>query len=37
MRSLQPGETWGWCFEDEIGLVVPQVQGETRIPPSPLA
>jgi uncharacterized UBP type Zn finger protein len=37
MRSLEPGETWAWCFPDEIGLVVPDVTGSTRIPPSPLA
>lgn len=36
MRSLQPGETWAWCFLDEIGLMVPEVAGETQIPPSPL-
>ncbi|HEX2128477.1 MAG TPA: UBP-type zinc finger domain-containing protein [Solirubrobacterales bacterium] len=37
MRSLEPGETWAWCFVDEVGMVVPQVTGSTRIPPSPLA
>jgi uncharacterized UBP type Zn finger protein len=37
MRSLQPGEEWCWCFVDQIGLLIPEVQGETRIPPSPLA
>lgn len=36
MHSLEPGETWSWCFVDEIALLIPQVQGETRIPPSPL-
>jgi uncharacterized UBP type Zn finger protein len=36
IRSLEPGEDWSWCFEDEVGLLIPQVQGETRIPPSPL-
>lgn len=20
MRSLEPGETWGWCFVDELGF-----------------
>ena len=20
MRSLEPGETWGWCFVDEVGF-----------------
>ena len=36
IRSLQPGETWAWCYPDEIGLVLPEVHGATRIPPSPL-
>ncbi len=36
MRSLEPGETWSWCFTDELAMVIPEVQGETRIPPSPL-
>ena len=36
IRSLQPGEDWCWCFADEIGLRIPEIQGETRIPPSPL-
>jgi uncharacterized UBP type Zn finger protein len=36
MRSLQPGEDWSWCFEDEVAMVIQEVQGETTIPPSPL-
>ena len=36
IRSLEPGEDWSWCFEDEVGMRIPRVQGETRIPPSPL-
>jgi uncharacterized UBP type Zn finger protein len=36
IHSLQPGEMWSWCFIDEIALRIPEVQGETRIPPSPL-
>jgi uncharacterized UBP type Zn finger protein len=36
MRSIQPGENWSWCFVDELALVIPQIEGETRIPPSPL-
>jgi hypothetical protein len=36
IRSLEPGEDWAWCFVDQIGLVIPEVQGSTRIPPSPL-
>ena len=34
IRSLQPGEEWCWCFEDELALVIPEITGETRIPPS---
>ena len=36
IRSLEPGEDWSWCFEDQIGLAIPALTGETRIPPSPL-
>lgn len=36
MHSLQPGEDWSWCFADEVGLILPQLSGATRIPPSPL-
>jgi uncharacterized UBP type Zn finger protein len=36
MRSLEPGEDWSWCFVDEVAMRIPQIQGETRIPPSPL-
>jgi uncharacterized UBP type Zn finger protein len=36
MRSVQPGEDWCWCFEDGIGMRIPQVTGSTRIPPSPM-
>ena len=36
IRSLEPGETWSWCFVDNVAMEIPQVQGETRIPPSPL-
>jgi uncharacterized UBP type Zn finger protein len=36
IRSLEPGEEWSWCFVDEIALLLPQVTGETQIPPSPL-
>jgi hypothetical protein len=37
VRSLEPGEEWSWCFVDEVGFVLSEVRGETRIPPSPLA
>lgn len=36
IRSLEPGEDWSWCFADRVGLRIPEVQGTTRIPPSPL-
>jgi uncharacterized UBP type Zn finger protein len=36
IRSLEPGEDWSWCFEDEVAMRIPRVLGETRIPPSPL-
>jgi hypothetical protein len=36
IRSLEPGEEWSWCFVDEVGMIIRQVTGETRIPPSPL-
>jgi uncharacterized UBP type Zn finger protein len=36
IRSVQPGEDWSWCYVDEVGMVIPEVQGEPRIPPSPL-
>jgi hypothetical protein len=32
IRSLEPGETWAWCFVDEVGLLIPEIRGETRIP-----
>ncbi|HEX4692259.1 MAG TPA: UBP-type zinc finger domain-containing protein [Solirubrobacteraceae bacterium] len=35
-RSLEPGEDWSWCFVDEVGMIIPDVHGSTRIPPSPL-
>lgn len=36
VRSIEPGEEWAWCYVDELALVLPQVRGATRIPPSPL-
>lgn len=36
IRSLEPGETWSWCFADDGALRIPDVHGHTRIPPSPL-
>jgi uncharacterized UBP type Zn finger protein len=36
IRSLEPGETWSWCYVDQLVLDIPGVHGSTRIPPSPM-
>jgi uncharacterized UBP type Zn finger protein len=36
IRSLEPGEDWTWCFDDQLAMRIPEVHGETRIPPSPM-
>jgi uncharacterized UBP type Zn finger protein len=36
IRSLEPGEDWCWCFVDDLAMRIPQITGETRIPPSPM-
>ena len=36
IRSLEPGEEWSWCFIDNVAMLLPQVHGHTRIPPSPM-
>ena len=36
IRSLEPGEEWSFCFVDDAGMLLPDVQGSTRIPPAPL-
>ena len=36
IRSLEPGEDWCWCYVDELGMRIPQIHGQTRIPPSPM-
>lgn len=36
IRSLEPGEDWSWCYIDEVLMRIPEVRGETLIPPSPL-
>jgi uncharacterized UBP type Zn finger protein len=36
IRSLEPGENWSWCYLDDVGMVIPEIEGQTRIPPSPL-
>jgi uncharacterized UBP type Zn finger protein len=36
VRSIQPGEAWGWCYLDELMIPAVPVQGQPRVPPSPL-
>ena len=36
IRSLEPGETWCWCYIDQVVLELDGIRGSTRIPPSPL-
>jgi uncharacterized UBP type Zn finger protein len=36
IRSIEPGEEWSWCYVDQTALLIPQVQGEPRLPSSPL-
>ena len=36
IRSLEPGEEWTWCFEDQVAMLIPEIRGQTRIPPSPM-
>jgi uncharacterized UBP type Zn finger protein len=36
IRSLEPGETWSWCYVDEVAMLIDAVRGSTRIPPSPM-
>jgi uncharacterized UBP type Zn finger protein len=36
IRSLESGEEWTWCFADEVAMLIPQIRGHTRIPPSPM-
>ena len=36
IRSLEPGESWCWCFRDELAMDIPAITGFTRIPPSPM-
>jgi uncharacterized UBP type Zn finger protein len=36
IRSLEPGEDWSWCYVDEVAMIIPDIHGRTRIPPSPM-
>jgi hypothetical protein len=36
IRSLEPGESWTWCFVDEVAMAIPEITGRTRIPRSPM-
>jgi uncharacterized UBP type Zn finger protein len=36
IRSLEPREDWSWCYEDQVAMIIPEIHGHTRIPPSPM-
>jgi uncharacterized UBP type Zn finger protein len=36
IHSLQPGEEWSFCYPDQLAMIIDGVEGQTRIPPSPL-
>jgi uncharacterized UBP type Zn finger protein len=36
IRSLERGEDWSWCYVDEVAMIIPEIKGHTRIPPSPM-
>ncbi len=36
IRSLEPGEDWSWCYPDQVAMLIPEIAGNTRIPPSPM-
>jgi uncharacterized UBP type Zn finger protein len=36
IRSIEPGEEWSWCYEDESAMVISDITGAPRIPPSPM-
>ena len=36
IHSLEPEEDWTWCYQDEVAMIISEIRGHTRIPPSPL-
>ena len=36
VRSIEPGEDWSFCYADSVMMRIAGIEGETRIPPSPL-
>jgi uncharacterized UBP type Zn finger protein len=36
IRSLEPDEEWTWCYLDQVAMLIPDIRGHTRIPPSPM-
>ena len=36
IRSLEPGEEWSYCYVDDVGMIIREIKGRTRIPPSPM-
>jgi uncharacterized UBP type Zn finger protein len=35
IRSLEPGEAWGWCYVDELGLAFAEDEQLPQPPPHP--
>jgi len=31
-----PGEEWSYCYVDDLGMIIPEIKGSTRIPRSPM-
>ena len=36
IRSIEPGEEWSWYYLDEVAMIIPEIKGSPRIPPSPM-
>ena len=36
VSSLEPGEEWSYCYADDVGMIIREIKGRTRIPPSPM-
>ncbi len=36
IRSLEPGESWSYCYIDGVAMEIAEIRGQTRIPPSPM-
>jgi uncharacterized UBP type Zn finger protein len=36
IHSLEPGENWSYCYADDVGMIINEITGHTKIPPSPM-